>query len=126
MLATGESGSDAERLLSRAKELEEAAQDLERRSRYVSEVEDSLVDRLNEICEREALIEQIEVDSGDAVIDAFSDNGVRRCLLESKSAPSYGRPMIVVPNAIHSGMVMRLSAEVPSTTLNATSGEPSK
>ena len=44
--------------------LKEATSDLEARSQYVQEVEDSLVDRLNSMSEREAFIEQGEVDAG--------------------------------------------------------------
>ncbi len=62
--AGGDDAHKAEHLAKRAKELEEAAQDLERRAHYVSEVEDSLVARLNELSEREATVEQGEVESG--------------------------------------------------------------
>ncbi len=64
LAASNDEGQKAERLAQRAKELEQAAKDLERRSRYVSEVEDSLVARLDELSEREASIEQDEVESG--------------------------------------------------------------
>ncbi|MGB0258853.1 MAG: hypothetical protein ACPGES_09395 [Coraliomargarita sp.] len=64
LVSTHSEDEKVKRLAIKAKELEEAAQDLERRSRYVSEVEDSLVTRLNELSEREASIEQGEVDSG--------------------------------------------------------------
>jgi hypothetical protein len=46
------------------RKLKEAASDLEARTQYVQEVEDSLVDRLNSMSEREAFIEQGEVDAG--------------------------------------------------------------
>lgn len=44
----------------KASELEAAARELEERSRYVTQVEDSLVSRLNQLSEREARIEQNE------------------------------------------------------------------
>ena len=44
--------------------LKEATSELDARSQYVQEVEDSLVDRLNTMSEREAFIEQGEVDAG--------------------------------------------------------------
>lgn len=51
-----------QQLEARALELEKAARELEERTRYVSEVEDSLVNRLNDMSEREAFIEQGEED----------------------------------------------------------------
>lgn len=48
----------------RARQLEEAAREVEARTRYVTEVEDSLVSRLNELSEREARVEQDEEDHG--------------------------------------------------------------
>ncbi|MFQ3225618.1 MAG: hypothetical protein ACI8Z5_001881 [Lentimonas sp.] len=44
--------------------LKEATTELETRSHYVQKVEDSLIDRLNSMSEREAFIEQGEVDAG--------------------------------------------------------------
>lgn len=44
--------------------LKEANRELEARSQYVQNVEDSLIDRLNAMSEREAFIEQGEVDAG--------------------------------------------------------------
>lgn len=52
--------SRMEQLEEKARKLEEAAREVEQRSRYVTEVEDSLVARLNELSEREARIEQGE------------------------------------------------------------------
>lgn len=48
----------------RARAVEKEAKDLEERSEYVSNVEDSLVERLNELTTREASIEQGEVNAG--------------------------------------------------------------
>lgn len=46
------------------RKLEEKNRKLEERSRYVEEVESSLIDRLNDLTEREASIEQNEINSG--------------------------------------------------------------
>lgn len=53
-----------EELEARLKEIEAAAAELEERSRYVQSVEDSLIDRLNALTEREASVEQSEVNAG--------------------------------------------------------------
>jgi len=67
--APGQSGlSDAperERMFEeRLRKLEEESRKLEERSRYVEEVESSLIDRLNDLTEREASVEQNEINSG--------------------------------------------------------------
>lgn len=51
-------------LAEQMRKLKEATDDLETRTQYVNEVEDSLVDRLNAISEREAFVEQGEVNAG--------------------------------------------------------------
>ncbi|GEM_PF-4315720 len=52
------------RLEKKSSELETAARELEERTKYVNYVEDSLVDRLNELTRREAELEQKEINSG--------------------------------------------------------------
>ena len=49
--------------------LKDATNELETRSQYVQEVEDSLIDRLNSMSEREAFIEQGEVEAGVRIDD---------------------------------------------------------
>lgn len=51
-------------LEARLKELEAAAQDIEERAMYVTESENSLIERLDELTHREATIEQNEIDAG--------------------------------------------------------------
>ena len=51
-------------LEARLKELEAAAQDIEERAMYVTESENSLIERLDELSHREATIEQSEIDAG--------------------------------------------------------------
>ncbi|CAA6678409.1 MULTISPECIES: hypothetical protein [unclassified Lentimonas] len=51
-------------LESKLENLKAATSELETRSQYVQEVEDSLIDRLNSMSEREAFIEQGEVEAG--------------------------------------------------------------
>ncbi len=54
-----------ERALERKlREIEMAAQEVEERTKYVSNAEESLIDRLNELSEREASVEQSEINSG--------------------------------------------------------------
>ena len=51
-------------LAEQLKKLQEATSELEERTQYVNEVEDSLGDRLNAISEREAFVEQGEINAG--------------------------------------------------------------
>lgn len=51
-------------LAEQLRKLKEATDELEARTQYVNEVEDSLVDRLNQISEREAFVEQGEINAG--------------------------------------------------------------
>jgi len=51
-------------LVARQKQLEEEAQSLETRSSFVSDSENSLIERLDALTEREAHIEQSEIDAG--------------------------------------------------------------
>lgn len=51
-------------LEARCAEMEKEAKDFEERSQYVTNVEDSLVERLNDLSSREASIEQGEVNAG--------------------------------------------------------------
>ncbi|NBB77860.1 MAG: hypothetical protein GVY36_00175 [Verrucomicrobia bacterium] len=51
-------------LEARMKELEAAAQDIEERAMFVTESENSLIERLDELSHREATIEQSEIDAG--------------------------------------------------------------
>jgi hypothetical protein len=65
---TGASDPESESLQAslerRAAELEMAGKELEERSRYVDSVEDSLVERLGQLTEREAFLEQGEINQG--------------------------------------------------------------
>lgn len=57
--------SDLQKKLdARARELDAAARDLEERSKYIDSVEESLVDRLGQLTEREAFLEQGEINQG--------------------------------------------------------------
>lgn len=51
-------------LAARLKELEEAAEDIEARAMFVTESENSLIERLDALTHREATIEQSEIDAG--------------------------------------------------------------
>jgi len=51
-------------LSSKAKQLEARESEIEERLRYVANVENDLIDRLNQLSEREASVEQCEVDAG--------------------------------------------------------------
>lgn len=57
-------GSREQMLEDKLRKLEEDNRKLEERSRQVEEVENSLIDRLNKLSEREASVEQIEINSG--------------------------------------------------------------
>ncbi len=57
--------ADREKALEkRMREMEALAADLESRSNYVKQAEDSLIERLNQLTEREASVEQSEVEAG--------------------------------------------------------------
>lgn len=59
-----ESANREQMLEERLRKLEAETRRLEERSRYVEEVESSLVDRLHSLSEREATVEQSEINSG--------------------------------------------------------------
>jgi hypothetical protein len=57
-------GDEVVQLKQRIKELEEAKEDLDERAAYVQSVEEQLIDQLNALTEREAAVEQKEINAG--------------------------------------------------------------
>lgn len=64
ILASSESEADSEAIRAKEAELEEIRADLEARSAYVQDVENQLIDQLQSITEREARLEQKEINAG--------------------------------------------------------------